>query len=169
MGLFKKEKGFTLVELLVVLAIVGILIALAIGGIRIVQQVNRDDQRKALLRDMTLVLEAYQEKYNSYPDTMTVESNSSTGKVTITAGEDTVNSEAYFETDSFTVGDCSGYPTGTKESNAGQATGCYEAEGQGYWLFVQLERASENHNVSSLDGTPSGGSEITPDPGISID
>ncbi len=150
MRLFKKEKGFTLVELLVVLAIVGILIALAIGGIRIVQQVNRDTQRKALVRDIELVLEAYQERSNSYPDTITVTANQSTGKVDISADEDTVNSEAYFQTSgSFTVGDCSGY-TPSQETNAGVITGCYEASGQGYELKIDLERTADGYDASNI-------------------
>ena len=60
----KNKEGFSLVELLVVLAIVGILMALAVGGIRIVQEVNRDTQRKSLVRDIQLAIESYQEKNN---------------------------------------------------------------------------------------------------------
>jgi prepilin-type N-terminal cleavage/methylation domain-containing protein len=159
MKIFRNKKGFTLIELLVVLAIIGVLIGLAVGGIRIVQQVNRDTQRKAMVRDMQLALEAVNEKSNRYPALYT--SGGGTGdfkletglsdcagtKITAKSGtfSDDVCSKVVFTPTSagasLTV--CEANVTnGTKESNTGNLTICYNGTGKGYKIIVLLERST---------------------------
>jgi prepilin-type N-terminal cleavage/methylation domain-containing protein len=80
-----KKKGFTLVELLVVMAILGILIAVAIAGIAIVQRASRDNVRQ---RDLTSIKGVLEDYYGSirtrqYPDDSIVNLNTSTNQFQI--------------------------------------------------------------------------------------
>ncbi|MFC1780105.1 type II secretion system protein [Patescibacteria group bacterium] len=150
----KKEKGFTLVELLVVLAIVGILIGLAIGGIRIVQEVNRDTQRKALVRDIQLALESYQEKNNEYPSsgsndlTLTKNPSGCDGMYIEAGGTESVCSKATFSPQ-WDSADCTGYPKNIKEAESGDFSGCYEGNTRSYDLYVLLERTGKDYNAGN--------------------
>jgi len=59
--------GFTLVELLVVMAILGILTVVTLGNFRTSQIKARDAQRKSDLRQIANALEAYFNDYSGYP------------------------------------------------------------------------------------------------------
>lgn len=61
------KKGFTLVELLVVMAIMGILVILVAGGFRTSQMRGRDAQRKSDLKQIATALEAFINDYGVYP------------------------------------------------------------------------------------------------------
>lgn len=65
----KKNKfGFTLVELLVVMAILGILITVIAGGFRSAQARGRDAQRKSDLKQIAQSMELFFSDYGRYPD-----------------------------------------------------------------------------------------------------
>jgi len=142
---FRNNKGFTLLELLVVLAIIGVLVSLAVAGIRIVQQVNRDTQRKVLARDIQLILESYSEKYNQYPNVLTLES--ATDRTNITAGSGTT-AESGWSKVKFTPiasgngASCTSANFKSSETSEGYFTYCFSGGGKGYALFVKLERNS---------------------------
>lgn len=61
------DKGFTLVELLVTIAIIAILTAIIIGGLNGSRKKSRDAQRQVDLAKVQVVLEAYREVNGSYP------------------------------------------------------------------------------------------------------
>lgn len=61
------RKGFTLVELLVVMMIIGILATLIVGGFRSSQMRGRDAQRKADLRQLANAVEIFYTDYGKYP------------------------------------------------------------------------------------------------------
>lgn len=61
------KHGFTLVELLVVLAIIGVLATLLTANFLGVRQRGRDSQRKSDLRQMQSALELYRSDQGSYP------------------------------------------------------------------------------------------------------
>ncbi len=63
----KKRRGFTLIEVLVVSAIIGILIAVAISNLR--NAVNRARQKRTMadMRSLALGIEAYSTDHNRYP------------------------------------------------------------------------------------------------------
>lgn len=61
------KKGFTLVELLVVMAILGILVALVAGNFRTTQLRGRDIQRKSDLKQLSEALELFYSDYGNYP------------------------------------------------------------------------------------------------------
>lgn len=60
-------KGFTLIETLVVVSIIGILIALSTVGLRGAQSSARDAQRKTDLQDIRSALEIYKSDCGTYP------------------------------------------------------------------------------------------------------
>lgn len=63
--------GFTLVELLVVMAILGILVTLVAGGFRSAQLRGRDAQRKSDLKQISHSLELFYSDYGKYPSDST--------------------------------------------------------------------------------------------------
>lgn len=62
-----KDKGFTLVELLVVMAILAVLVTLIAGGFRTAQMRGRDAKRKSDLKELANSLELYFSDHRAYP------------------------------------------------------------------------------------------------------
>lgn len=62
-----KPKGFTLVELLVVMSIIGVLASLAVGSFRNAQTRGRDATRKSDLKQIAHSLELFYADYGRYP------------------------------------------------------------------------------------------------------
>ncbi|OGK13010.1 hypothetical protein A3A93_04025 [Candidatus Roizmanbacteria bacterium RIFCSPLOWO2_01_FULL_38_12] len=67
----KTEKGFSLVELIVVIAVMTSLIALGITSYGAVQRNARNTERKTDLKDLQVALEAFRAENNEYPQTFT--------------------------------------------------------------------------------------------------
>ena len=63
----KSLTGFTLLELIVAMAIVAVLATLAIGAITIVQRSARDAERRSALETMNLEIEGFRGDTGSYP------------------------------------------------------------------------------------------------------
>lgn len=63
-----RQAGFTLVELLIVMSIIGILTTLVAGGFRFAQVRGRDAQRKNDLKQIAGALELYFSDDGQYPD-----------------------------------------------------------------------------------------------------
>ncbi len=63
----RNSKGFTLLELLIVIVIIGILAVLIIPNLASGPQRARDSQRKSDLRNIKTALETYYNDSNSYP------------------------------------------------------------------------------------------------------
>ena len=66
-GSLKLKRGFTLVELLVVMSIIGVLASLGVGSFRSAQARGRDAQRKSDLKQISHSLELYYGDYGQYP------------------------------------------------------------------------------------------------------
>lgn len=65
------KKGFTLVELLVVISIIGVLAAIGLGSFTTAQMRGRDAQRKSDLKQISHSLEIYYSDHGSYPASIT--------------------------------------------------------------------------------------------------
>ena len=61
------KKSFTIVELLVVMAVIGVLISLTVFGIQALEKGERETRRLNDLRNIQVALESYFSKYNRYP------------------------------------------------------------------------------------------------------
>ena len=64
----RRGAGFTLVELMVVMVILGILAVLGLGSFRSSQMKGRDNQRKGELRSVVQALELYYNDKGKYPN-----------------------------------------------------------------------------------------------------
>lgn len=71
----KQKKGFSLVELLVAMAIIAVLISIAAFGIQIVQRNARNTRRRKFVQDMILQIQDIQANTLKYPDNTTVNGN----------------------------------------------------------------------------------------------
>ncbi|HOF50183.1 MAG TPA: type II secretion system protein [Candidatus Colwellbacteria bacterium] len=63
----KSQKGFTLIEMVIVIAVIGILMGLVFNGTRSVQSNARDTRRMADLKKVQTYLELYYNRCGHYP------------------------------------------------------------------------------------------------------
>ncbi|MEI6887484.1 MAG: type II secretion system protein [bacterium] len=63
----ENKKSFTIVELLVVMAVIGVLLSLAVFGIQALQKSQRETQRLQDLKNIQGELQSYYSKYKRYP------------------------------------------------------------------------------------------------------
>lgn len=105
----RAEKGFTLMELLIAMAIIAVLIALGIAGYSIARRAARNTQRKDVIREVQMYMEDFETKHRTSPDTIVIDVSAS--QVTLSYGTDEetydVSSLSAFDTEE-EVGDCSG-------------------------------------------------------------
>lgn len=78
----KNNRGFTLVELLVVISILGILVTIGLVSFRSSQARGRDAKRKSDLKQVSSALELYYSDYNKYPDSLSWGSEFTDNKTT---------------------------------------------------------------------------------------
>ncbi len=96
-----KDKGFTLVELLVVMAILGVLVTLIAGGFRTAQMRGRDAKRKSDLKEIANSLELYLSDHGEYPPSsggQVAGCPATTGSCAWGSGEFTDGETVYFKT-----------------------------------------------------------------------
>jgi general secretion pathway protein G len=65
----KKKNGFTLIEVMVVIAIIGILTSILVANFNDARKNSRDKIRKSDLKTIQLGLELYKSQNNAYPTT----------------------------------------------------------------------------------------------------
>lgn len=70
----KNKSAFTLLELLVAMAIIAVLLALAVFGILQVQKNSRETQRRKALEDVNIGIQDFYSRYGQYPSVAVFES-----------------------------------------------------------------------------------------------
>lgn len=71
--MMKYKKGFTLLELLVVIAVIGIFSGIVIATLNNVRSKSRDARRKSDFRQISTALELYYDEYGGYPATGSID------------------------------------------------------------------------------------------------
>lgn len=67
------QRGFSLVEIMVVITIIGLLSAVSLGSLNTIQKNNRDARRQADLRLVQSALQQFYADQNFYPNNLTAE------------------------------------------------------------------------------------------------
>jgi type II secretion system protein G len=130
--LIKNQKGFTLLELLIVIVIIGILAVLIIPNLVSGPQRARDSQRKSDLRNIKTALETYYNDNNQYPNTSwKTDLSSGTAPYMKTIPQDPKTQADYSYTPTCTT-TCTDYKLSTTFENKGDSqatdktTGAYD-------------------------------------------
>lgn len=159
----QKKKGFTLVELLVVMAILGILAVVSLANFRTSQIKARDAQRKHDMRQITNALEAYISDHGSYPDAGTggdagkiVACSDSCGVPEGCEWEGTSVREMCDENSTVYMIEVPGDPQpGTSQPNY-----CYWSDNTSYKLYVNLENEKDPERFEEPNPTRSCGGAL---------
>lgn len=127
--MIKKERGFTLIEMLIVVAIIAILASIVIVGVAPAQQSGRDARRVSDLQNIRNGLQLYYNKCGFYP-----------GSSSCAAGSAGSNWTAFRQTlvdSNIGISSLSGIPA-DPSSNRSYAY-AYSANNTGYLLAASLE------------------------------
>ncbi len=109
-NILRKQGGFTLLELLIVIVIIGILAVLIVPNLISGPQRARDSQRKSDLRNIKTALETYYNDNNTYPDSSGWEADlEANGAYIKDVPEDPKSKSAYAYTPSCTGSVCDSY------------------------------------------------------------
>src|SRR3989344_2123391 len=77
--MIKSKKGFTLIEMLVVIAVIGLLASMVLLGLGGARPAARDARRISDLRQLQAVLELFNQGYGRYPNAVTEWTTTSLG------------------------------------------------------------------------------------------
>lgn len=140
------RRGFTLIELLVVIAIIGLLSSVVLSSLNAARVKARDASRMAALRQISLALELYYDKYGYYPASNST-NNTWGADCSGFRGDNTPNTflkpladEGFLPVyDDPVAGDCKIQYRSEKPGNSGP--------GQGWRIVVHMEGIS-NTNLS---------------------
>ncbi len=86
-----KKKGFTLIEIMVVIAIIGVLVAIVLAGAGQARSVARDSQRLSDMQSLRLRLEQYRLNSGGYPVTLTALKDA--GYITVVPKDPSTNND----------------------------------------------------------------------------
>lgn len=126
-----KRSGFTLIEMLIVVAVVGILSSLVLVGLGPVQRQGRDARRISDLRQAQTGLELYFVKNGEYPETQDWDSLVST---LLSAGI--------------------GVSNVPKDPSSPKRTYTYGSDGTSYVMGAELEDEGNSHLKDDVDSPP---------------
>jgi len=127
----QNQQGFTLLEILVVMIIIGVLVAMGINSYLSAQIKSRDGARKSDLRQITEGLEMYYNDKSEYPAS-TVDGQIESGGVIFEWGE------SFYDPDNINTIYMSELPT-----SPGGGSYFYQSDGTYYYLFALLENPND--------------------------
>ena len=133
----KAKKAFTLLELLVAMAIIAVLIALAIFGIIQVQRNSRETQRRKAAEDINIGIQDFYTTYGEYPDDLTF------GKITGNIPGVVISSTASSGVIEVPLKNAAEPSTGTGKTTAQSTKWYFENTSPGYRLNYCNEREIE--------------------------
>ena len=137
------KRGFTMIEILVVVTIIGILITLGIRSYNATQVKARDVRRKADLHNMAKPLEAYFNDYGVYP------LDDDAGQIVDDVGHSMVWGAEAFDDSNGTV-----YMSQLPEDPRGDRDYWYvSADGSEWALYALLENENDPDIAGPFDGT----------------
>jgi len=141
-----KLKAFTLVELLVAMAIFAVLVALAIGGVTIAQRAARDAQRRDAMKTIGLNIADLYASTSDFP--------ADGGIVSSTAGTVlTLTSSSISKTVDLTGNTKSLISSATASSSNGTQY-CYDKSTSGYTLGAKMEDGIWDFSLSTTSPKP---------------
>ena len=142
----KKQTGFTLLELLVVMAILALLVGLGVRTFGSVQQKSRDSRRKQDLQSITKSLELYYNDFKHYP-------YAADGKI-MGCGENAAEACEWGDLWQNST-DQTLYMAKTPfDPGGGQYFYLSDANGQTYRLFAYLENTEDSSIARNVDSEP---------------
>jgi prepilin-type N-terminal cleavage/methylation domain-containing protein len=142
------NKGFTLMELLIVVAIIGLLASMILVGLSSFRTRGRDARRVADVKQVQNGLEIYYAKENKYPD---VQSSGVPGTESAAVGWDEMSSKI-FEA-GIGISQIPQDPLGDAYSYAYAGDPGDLTNPQSYIIAVKLEDAGSQSLKNDLDGT----------------
>lgn len=144
--MFHKLKGFSLLELLVVISIIGILISISTVAFNVAQRTGRDSRRRADIKVMQDAFEQYMAETGTYEacDTM-ADYDSGSGAIMPgglpsdpkNTGSFVYNTSDGCDTTSYCV--CGFLESGTGNANAPTGAACDYAAGGDYYCLTNLQ------------------------------
>lgn len=141
-----KQKAFTLLELLVVMAILALLVGLGLRTFGSVQQKSRDNKRKQDLQSITKALELYYNDFKRYPYSMD-------GKI-MGCGSEALASCAWGDVWRNETNDTLYMSKTPQDPGGGQYYYLSDEEGLGYMLFAYLENSEDAEIVRNESDAP---------------
>ncbi len=147
-----QKKGFSLLELLVGMAIIAVLLGLVAFGISTVQRNSRDTQRRQAVADMRLAIQDFQIRYNQFPtEARVVGTAVSFRDSTNTANQVSVNLTGAAVTRGI---------AGATDTTASETLYVYSRTATGYSLCAKLEDGAwydQSQGSINCGGAPAGG------------
>lgn len=141
----KNKKGFTLVELMIVITVIAILATIAVVSFTRVQKQARDTKRKAEIKSLQTALQAYFTEKNTYP-VKTSATSASAGLTGLTPSY---------------ISSLPAAPQGTTGTNTAYMY-VSDSDGYKYALCVDLESAQGGGNMMwKVDTNNAAGREVS--------
>ena len=143
-------KGFTIIELLVVVAVIGLLAAFILASFAQPKTKSRDARREVDMKELRNGLNLYINNNSSYPVcSLGIPTDSACGGQSLEEILRSANAMSAAPRDPLSAGDCDFQP--------GSHVYCYEsnANGTSYFLYYHLETNSiANPSGAPVDGAP---------------